>query len=107
MHVNVNLMEENVIEINGGITINVDVSVKNIIFAKNMIFGIPLHGKSNDKETKAIIKICNLCNKKFLYFNCLLLITIALLIAVSICCYLIKYKAKQKHLLPFTSQIMN
>ena len=70
-------MEENVIEINGGITINVDVSVKNIIFAKNMIFGILLHGKSNDKETKAIIKIYNLCNKKFLYFNCLLLITIA------------------------------
>ena len=30
-----------------------------------------------------------------------LLITIALLIAVSIYCYLIKYKAKQKHLLPF------
>ena len=30
-----------------------------------------------------------------------LLITIALLIAVSIYCYLIKYRAKQKHLLPF------
>ena len=30
-----------------------------------------------------------------------LLITIALLIAVSIYCYLIKYQAKQKHLLPF------
>ena len=30
-----------------------------------------------------------------------LLITIALLIAVSIYCYLIKYGAKQKHLLPF------
>ena len=27
-NVNVNLMEENVIQINGGITINVDVSVK-------------------------------------------------------------------------------
>ena len=30
-----------------------------------------------------------------------LLITIALWIAVSIYCYLIKYQAKQKHLLPF------
>ena len=30
-----------------------------------------------------------------------LLITITLLIAVSIYCYLIKYRAKQKHLLPF------
>ena len=30
-----------------------------------------------------------------------LLITIALLIAVSIYCYLIKYEAKQKHLLSF------
>ena len=30
-----------------------------------------------------------------------LLITIVLLIAVSIYCYLIKYLAKQKHLLPF------
>ena len=27
-------MEENVIQINGGITINVDVSVKNIIYVK-------------------------------------------------------------------------
>ena len=37
-------------------------------------------------------------------FNILLaflLITIALLIAVSIYCYLIKYQAKQKHLLSF------
>ena len=30
-----------------------------------------------------------------------LLIIIALLIAVSIYCYLIKYRAKQKHFLPF------
>ena len=30
-----------------------------------------------------------------------LLITIALLIAVSIYCYLMKYQVKQKHLLPF------
>ena len=30
-----------------------------------------------------------------------LLITVALLIAVSISCYWIRYQAKQKHLLPF------
>ena len=36
-----------------------------------------------------------------------LLIIIALLIAVSIYCYLIKYRATQKHLLLFTSQVMN
>ena len=36
-------MEENVIQINGGIMINVDVSVKNIIYVKKIIFGILLH----------------------------------------------------------------
>ena len=50
----------------------------------------------------------NLSNKNitcktqiFYIFLGFLLITIALLIAVSIYCYLIKYRAKQKHLLPF------
>ena len=36
-------MEENVIQINVGITINVDVSVKNVMYAKKIIFGILLH----------------------------------------------------------------
>ena len=36
-------MKENVIQINGGITINVDVSVKNIVHVKKYIFGILLH----------------------------------------------------------------
>ena len=36
-------MEENVIEINGGTTINIDVSVKSIIYVKRIIFGILLH----------------------------------------------------------------
>ena len=40
---NVNLMEENLIQINCGITINVNVSVKNIIYVKEIIFGILLH----------------------------------------------------------------
>ena len=34
---NVNLMEEIVIGINGGITINVDVSVKNVMYVKKKI----------------------------------------------------------------------
>ena len=37
------MMEQNVIQINGRITINVDVSVKNIIYVKKIIFGILLH----------------------------------------------------------------
>ena len=36
-------MEQNVIQINGGITINVDVSVKNIIYVKKNKFGILVH----------------------------------------------------------------
>ena len=63
--------------------------------------------KSNVEETKAIPTnfnenniICKLQNFCIL-LAIFLLITIALLIAVSIQCYLIKYRAKQKHLLPF------
>ena len=41
--VNVDLMEENVTQINGGIRINVDVSVKNVMYVKKIIFGILLH----------------------------------------------------------------
>ena len=36
-------MEKNLIQINCGITINVNVSVKNIIYVKEIIFGILLH----------------------------------------------------------------
>ena len=36
-------MEQNVIQINGGITINVDVSVKKFIYVKKIIVGIVLH----------------------------------------------------------------
>ena len=43
-NVNKNLTEENVTHINGGITINVDVGVKSIIYVKKIIFGILLLG---------------------------------------------------------------
>ena len=36
-------MEENVIQIIGEITINVDVSLKNIIYVKKIMLGILLH----------------------------------------------------------------
>ena len=51
---------------------------------------------TNFNEKKATCKMQNLYI--LLVFS---LIIIALLIAVSIYCYLIKYKAKQKHLLRF------
>ena len=36
-------MEDNVIQINGGIRINVDVDVKTVMYMKKVIFGILLH----------------------------------------------------------------
>ena len=51
---------------------------------------------TNFNETNAICK-----TKSFCVLLAFLLITIVLLIAVSIYCYLMKYKAKQKHLFPF------
>ena len=36
-------MEENVIQVNGEITINVDVREKNVMDVKKIIFGILLH----------------------------------------------------------------
>ena len=39
--------------------------------------------------------------KRFCILSAFLLITIALMIAISIYCSLIKYGAKQEHLLPF------
>ena len=43
LNVNVNLMEENVIQINGRIVIKVNATVENIIHVKKSIFGILLH----------------------------------------------------------------
>ena len=122
-----------VIQVKIGIMINVDASAKNIIYLKKMIFGILLHvaakivniyntvyisiiensvitcdevieaeGKTIAK--KFIEKNISCKTQKFLYFTCFLLISIALLIAVSIYCYMIKYQAKQKHLSPFSRQ---
>ena len=43
MNVNVALVEQNVIQINGEITINVDVSIKNIMYVKKIMFRILLN----------------------------------------------------------------
>ena len=40
---NIDLMEENVIQIVGGIMINAYVSVKNVIYGRYIIFGVLLH----------------------------------------------------------------
>ena len=62
--------------------------------------------ESYDDEIKTIPTSINgkkaTCEtKKFHILLAFLLITIALLIAISIYCYLIKYRAKQKNLLSF------
>ena len=61
-----------------------------------------LSPKDDDDETKTIPTNFNkkkvACNvQNFYILLAFLLITIALLIAVSIYCYMIKYQAKQKH----------
>ena len=121
-------MEEIVMQINGGIMINVDVSVKNVMYkdyvwnpatcnncenrkylANIMDYSTTMCDdiiesqveEANFNEKKAACKTQN-----FYILLAFLLISIALLIAVSIYCYLIKYQAKQKHY-HLTSQITN
>ena len=71
MNVNVDFMKENVIQINGGITIKVDVNVKNVTYVKKIMFGVMLHVVVKTHEK------------------------------IGIYSYLIKYPTKQKHLLQF------
>ena len=47
------------------------------------------------------------CKTKFLYLLPFLLVIIALLIAVTIYCYLMQYKSKQKYNHIYTSQMTN
>ena len=116
-------MEEIVTQINGGIMINVDVSVKKRhVCDKDYVSNPATCNCENGKYLASIIDdsaiMCdviieetvpinlneNKTNCKMQNFYILLaflLITIALLIAVSIYCYLIKYQAKPKDLLRF------
>ena len=43
VYVSADLMEEDVIQINGEVMINVDVNVKNVMYVKKIIFGILQH----------------------------------------------------------------
>ena len=43
MNVNGNLVEENVIQMNGGLTLNLDVSVNIFMYGKKIMFGILLN----------------------------------------------------------------
>ena len=124
-------MEENVVQINGGIMVNVDVSVKNVMYVKKIVWNHSTCDSENEKYLGTIIYdsaiMCNgiivsykenaeaksynetnfnekkaTCKtQNFYILLAFLSITIALLIAVSIYCYLIK---KHYHL---TSQITN
>ena len=62
--------------------------------------------KSYDEETKTVTTNFNgknvVCKTKNVYtLLILLLITIVLFIAASIYCYLLNFKSKEKHLLPY------
>ena len=57
-------MEEYAIQINRGITINVNVSVKNVMYVKNIIFAILLH---------LVVKMENIPNKKQKLFQQILM----------------------------------
>ena len=68
--------------------------------------------ESHDEEIKTIPTNYNEKNMTYkiqnFYFLCaFLLITIVLLLAVSIYCYLIKHQGKQNHLLPFLDTKLN
>ena len=115
----------NIIHIKSGITINVSCEHKKHICQKDYIqnpatlsckYGkflasiiddlvitsdkiIDAEAKSYDEETKTVTIHLNV--RKFFILFAFLSITIALLIGVSIYCYLVKYKSKQKYLLPF------
>ena len=120
-NVDVYLMEENAIQINGAIMRNVNVRVKNIMYVKKIMFGIAACNCENGKHLASIMddsattcdeilesynEETNFNKKKaigktqvFYVFLAFLLTTIALLIARKIYCYFITHPAKQKHLL--------
>ena len=120
-------MKEIVIQITGEITIYINVSVKNFMHVKVIVWnpatcscenGKYLASIMDDQQLLAIMyyRVIRHRNKNFsnTYFKekkatfhtqnyyiliAFSLITIALLIVVNVHCYLIKYRAKQEHLL--------
>ena len=82
-------MEEKVIQINGGIMIKIDVGADVGAEAK-LNDETKLYNQTNFNEKKATCVTQN-----FYILLAFLLITITLLIAVGIYCYMIKYRVKQ------------
>ena len=48
-------MEENLIQINGGIMINIDVSVENVMYVKNIMFRILFHIAVNMENIQQVL----------------------------------------------------
>ena len=74
------------------------------IICYKVIDADPKLSPTDDDETNFNEKKVTCKTQNFYILLAFLLITIALLIAVSIYCYLMRYREKQKHLLPFTTQ---
>ena len=56
-------MEKNVIQINGRITINVDVSVKNVICEKDYIWNTSICNCKNEKYLATIMDSAIMCDE--------------------------------------------
>ena len=69
------------------------------VIASGEIINVDADAKSHYKAIKTILKNMKCETKSFYFVLVFWLITIGLLRTVSVYCYLIKYKAKQKHLL--------
>ena len=85
-----------------GILLHVVAKMENIQLALRMIQQLRViksQKKQKQIEEILLIKACKIQN--FYVLLAILSIAIALLIAVDISCYLVKYRANQKHLLPF------
>ena len=117
------MIGKNIIQTNGGITKNNDVSVKNIMYVKK-IWNPATCNCENGKYLRSIMDdsaiICDeityteetnfnekdmACKtQNFYILLAFLLIIITLLIAVSVCCYLIKYLKNKNIYYHFTTQ---
>ena len=65
MQMQMYMMQENVTQINGGIMINVDVSVKNVMYVKKVMFGILVHVVVKIENIKQVLwMIQRLCVTK-------------------------------------------
>ena len=100
MNVNANLMVENVTKIKSGITMNVAGSVKikkHLVCEKDCICNPAtyscryVHGRY----------VGSIIDDSVITFDDYLLVNRALLISATIHCYLIKYRANEKHLFPY------